>query len=413
MAMRLFLTLAILCGLYNKAYGRVSLDIDVKLKILNKPALKTIKSEDGDIIDCIDIYKQHAFDHPALRNHKIQMKPSVKFITKKTTIPNNGTSTAITSQIWSKSGRCPVGTIPVRRVSREDIRRASSPSHFGKKTHRRYSFLDKALEHKGNFNFTAEKIDQKQRHSEAFAATLGSNIIAAQSDINVWNPPRVQAGDYSTAQIWMISGTSATFESIEAGWMVNPGVFGDSRTRLFTYWTKDGYTSTGCFNLLCSGFVQTSEKLLLGGAVQPVSRTSGDQYQIFVGMSLDPASGNWWLSCGKNLVGYWPGTLFSSLQHRSGLVKWGGEVNSANVGMTKPHTKTAMGSGQWPLHLFREACYHTNIRIEDSSSQIKYPQYLSEFADEPNCYSTMLHRDTDTSEPKLFFGGPGQGLVCP
>ncbi|CAA7053443.1 unnamed protein product, partial [Microthlaspi erraticum] len=41
--MRLFLTLAILCVLYNEAYGKVSLDVDVKLKTLNKPALKTIK----------------------------------------------------------------------------------------------------------------------------------------------------------------------------------------------------------------------------------------------------------------------------------------------------------------------------------------------------------------------------------
>ncbi|CAH8362312.1 unnamed protein product, partial [Eruca vesicaria subsp. sativa] len=71
---RIFLTLAILCGLYNvnEAYGKATLDIDMKLKALNKPAVKTIKSEDGDIIDCVDIYKQHAFDHPALRNHKIQ-----------------------------------------------------------------------------------------------------------------------------------------------------------------------------------------------------------------------------------------------------------------------------------------------------------------------------------------------------
>jgi len=50
----------------------------------------------------------------------MQMKPSVDFGTKKTTIPNNGSSEQITSQIWSKSGNCPKGTIPVRRVSRED-----------------------------------------------------------------------------------------------------------------------------------------------------------------------------------------------------------------------------------------------------------------------------------------------------
>lgn len=95
------------------------------------------------------------------------MKPSVEFGTTKTTIPNNGSSEPITSQIWSKSGNCPIGTIPVRRVSREDISRASSLSHFGRKTPHRYSFLDNALQHKGNFNITAEKIKRGRLKSRS------------------------------------------------------------------------------------------------------------------------------------------------------------------------------------------------------------------------------------------------------
>ncbi|XP_039123920.1 uncharacterized protein LOC120260500 [Dioscorea cayenensis subsp. rotundata] len=48
--------------------------VEQKLKILNKPAVKSIKSEDGDIIDCVNIYKQPAFDHPLLKNHKIKVR---------------------------------------------------------------------------------------------------------------------------------------------------------------------------------------------------------------------------------------------------------------------------------------------------------------------------------------------------
>ncbi|ESQ32129.1 hypothetical protein EUTSA_v10004316mg [Eutrema salsugineum] len=411
--MRLYLTFAILCCFYNEAYGKVSLDIDMKLKTLNKPALKTIKSEDGDIIDCVNIHKQHAFDHPALRNHKIQMKPSVEFDTKKTNIPNNGSAKPITSQIWSKSGNCPIGTIPVRRVSREDISRASSPSHFGRKTPRRYNFLDNALQHKANFNLTAEKLTEPRpnNRSEAIIVALGFNYVGAQSDINVWNPPRVQAGDYSSAQIWLLGGLSDTFESIEAGWMVNPNVFGDSRTRLFAYWTRDAYTKTGCINLLCSGFVQTTTKFALGAAIDPVS-SFHEQYYISISMFLDPNSGNWWLTCGDNVMGYWPGTLFSSLKHSATAVQWGGEVYSPNV-MKKPHTKTPMGSGAWAYDLLGYACFHTNIRIKDFSLQIKYPQHLSEYVDEYNCYSTKLYRETYMSEPQFFFGGPGQNRFCP
>ncbi|KAJ0232390.1 AslB [Hirschfeldia incana] len=413
--MRLILIVAILCGFCNETYGKDSLDIDKKLRSLNKPALKTIKSEDGDVIDCIDIYTQHAFDHPALRNHKIQMNPSVEFDTKKTTIPNNGSSKPITSQIWSKSGTCPVGTIPVRRVNREDIMRASSPSHFGRKTHHRYNFLDNALQHKANFNLTAERIREpgSNNRSEAMIVALGFNYLGAQSDINIWNPPGVRAGDYSSAQISLIGGISNSFENIEAGWMVNPSVFGDSRTRLFASWTKDAYTSTGCINLLCSGFVQTTTKFALGAAIEPVSIARGDQFVIAVSMYLDPNSGNWWLTCGNNVMGYWPGTLFNGLKHSATAVQWGGEVYSPNGIMKKPHTKTPMGSGNWASSLWKRACFHTNLRIKDFSMQVKYPQYLGEYVDEHNCYSTQLHRDTYMSEPRFFFGGPGQNPLCP
>ncbi|XP_056863877.1 uncharacterized protein LOC108850237 [Raphanus sativus] len=357
--MRLILTFAILFGLCNEAYGKASIDIDMKLKALNKPALKTIKSEDGDIIDCVDIYKQHAFDHPALRNHKIQLKPSVEFGTTKTTIPNNGTSKPITSQSWTKSGTCPKGTIP-----------------------------------------------------EAILIAVGYNYVGAQSDINVWNPPRVQYHDYSSSQIWLIAGLSDQFETIEAGWVVNPHVFGDSRTRLFTYWTKDSYATTGCTNLLCSGFVQTTTSFALGAAVEPVSTPSSEQYHITVSMFLDPNTQNWWLTCGNNVLGYWPGNLFTYLKHSATAVQWGGEVYSANV-RKKPHTKTTMGSGRWPSYRYGEACFHTNVRIKDYSLQIKYPPYLSEYSDEYDCYSTKLNRETYRAEPMFFFGGPGQNRFCP
>uniref|UniRef100_I1NVP1 Neprosin activation peptide domain-containing protein n=1 Tax=Oryza glaberrima TaxID=4538 RepID=I1NVP1_ORYGL len=48
------------------------------LKRLNKPPLATIQSLDGDIIDCVHISRQPAFDHPLLKNHTIQMRPSIQ-----------------------------------------------------------------------------------------------------------------------------------------------------------------------------------------------------------------------------------------------------------------------------------------------------------------------------------------------
>lgn len=126
----------------------------------------------------------------------------------------------------------------------------------------------------------------------------------------------------------------------------------------------------------------------------------------------DPNNNNWWLTCGDNVMGYWPGKLFGYLSHSATAVQWGGEVYSPNV-FKKPHTITPMGSGQWASYLWAEASFHTNIRIKDYSLQIKYPKYLSEYSDEYDCYSTKLYRKTYKSEPQFFFGGPGRNRFCP
>nr|VDD09384.1 unnamed protein product [Brassica oleracea] len=52
--------------------GQREQEIELRLKQLNKQALKSIESSDGEIIDCIPIAKQPAFDHPMLKNHMIQ-----------------------------------------------------------------------------------------------------------------------------------------------------------------------------------------------------------------------------------------------------------------------------------------------------------------------------------------------------
>ncbi|CAI8587480.1 unnamed protein product [Vicia faba] len=50
------------------------LELERQLNILNKPPIKSIHTKSGYIIDCIDINKQPAFNHPLLKNHKLQRK---------------------------------------------------------------------------------------------------------------------------------------------------------------------------------------------------------------------------------------------------------------------------------------------------------------------------------------------------
>jgi hypothetical protein len=43
---------------------------------------------------------------------------------------------------------------------------------------------------------------------------------------------------------------------------------------------SDDYQGTGCYNLLCSGLVQTSSKIAIGAAISPTSTYNGGQFDI-------------------------------------------------------------------------------------------------------------------------------------
>ncbi|KAJ6424019.1 hypothetical protein OIU84_024904 [Salix udensis] len=112
------------------------------LKRLNKPPVKTIKSPDGDIIDCVDITHQPAFDHPLVKNHTIQMGPSFRpegVVSGESDVVSAVKESRSVSQLWHLNGRCQEGTIPIRRTKRSDILRASSIERFGKKKKKKSS----------------------------------------------------------------------------------------------------------------------------------------------------------------------------------------------------------------------------------------------------------------------------------
>nr|XP_016475958.1 PREDICTED: uncharacterized protein LOC107797575 [Nicotiana tabacum] len=93
--------------------------------------VKSIQSEDGDVIDCIDIFKQPALSHPALKNHKIQMRPSDNPVMENslTTKTDQKFYKFVTTQIWQKNGNCPKGTVPIRRTQKKKDQ-LKKPSFF-------------------------------------------------------------------------------------------------------------------------------------------------------------------------------------------------------------------------------------------------------------------------------------------
>ncbi|XP_038723189.1 uncharacterized protein LOC120014982 isoform X2 [Tripterygium wilfordii] len=309
------------------------------------------------------------------------------------------------TQLWQLNGRCPQGTVPIRRITEEDILRASSIERFGMKrpnTIPRTSPTDF-----GDDSYVHE-------YAIAYIEGNGEKYYGAKGILNVWKPNTQGFVEFSCAQLWLLGGPLETgkLNTLEAGWQVNPLLFGDNNTRIFIYWTNDGYQTNGCYNMLCSGFVQVNNGISMGAQISPVSEYGGSQFDILVYIWKDPKQGNWWLQFGNEKpLGYWPASLFPYLNDSATMIEWGGEIiNEQNDGQ---HTTTQMGSGHFPGEGFHKAAFFRNLKYIDNSNVPRDPRGFSTLLQQSsNCYDIQRHNDR-VWEYAFFYGGPGRNPNCP
>ncbi|XP_031474562.1 uncharacterized protein LOC116246823 [Nymphaea colorata] len=359
-----------------------------------KPPVKTIKvafliREDGELIDCIDIYSQPAFGHPALKNHTIQMEPSsgAEGIARRETSEGKGN--------WWRS-RCPPGTVPVPRPP-------SPISPF----------------------FTSKFVDRKgYLHEHAYLYERGV-FHGTEARFNVWNPQTEgQNGEFSLAQLWIVN-DSSDWNSIEAGWHVFPSLNGDSQPRLFVYWTRDNYGSTGCYNLKCPGFVQVSDQISPVMAISPVSAYEGEQlfidllvFKLGVGPQFDMGlmnSSSVLTPARNSCVEF--SYNWQKIQRKppnitaANLLEWGGEVSRWANG---PRLATKMGSGHFPSE-GRDgiSCSVKNIEcLNATTNAFVQPTAAVAVAKVRNCYDINNVGSTATDGYVIYFGGPGKSDIC-
>ncbi|XVF50346.1 hypothetical protein PTKIN_Ptkin04bG0089900 [Pterospermum kingtungense] len=362
--------------------------INAYLKKINKPAVKTIQSPDGDIIDCVLSHLQPAFDHPELRGQKPLDPPA------RPKGHNSSEAVSESFQLWTDSGEfCPEGTVPIRRTTEKDILRASSVRRYGRRRHVRRDSTGSGHEH-------------------AVVFVNGDQYYGAKASLNVWAPRVTNEYEFSLSQIWVISGSFGNdLNTIEAGWQVSPELYGDNYPRFFTYWTTDAYQATGCYNLLCSGFVQTNNKIAIGAAISPRSSYNSRQFDIGLMVWKDPKHGHWWLEFGSGLlVGYWPAFLFSHLRSHANMIQFGGEiVNTRSSGF---HTSTQMGSGHFAEEGFGKSAYFRNLQTVDWDNNLLPLTNLRQLADHSNCYDIRQGRN-NVWGTYFYYGGPGRNVRCP
>ncbi|PWA94408.1 hypothetical protein CTI12_AA062420 [Artemisia annua] len=359
--------------------------VNARLEKINKPFVKSIESPDGDIIDCVLFNLQPALDLPKLKGAILSMDPPE--------LPKGYDNTRAESeikQIWNSNGEsCPNGTIPIRRTSASEILKSISISEFVKRAR-------------------TKDIPPSNGHEHAIGYVIPGKVYGAKALLNVW-APNVVGNDFSNSQIWVFSDVpNYGVNTVEAGWHVIPSIYKNNAPRLFIYWTPDGYKS-GCYNLLCPGFIQISRRVSLGAAFGPVSKYNGQQYESVFMIWKDPRSGNWWLKVGNELIGYWPQTLFTCLRDHATTIEFGGEVYSGNSGK---HTSTQMGSGHFPGEGFGKAAFARSLEVVNEDNSLSRVSNLNLLTDKSSCYDVKKGY-SDTWGNYIYFGGPGNNPNCP
>ncbi|MCL7030323.1 hypothetical protein MKW94_003391 [Papaver nudicaule] len=365
------------------------MELERQLKILNKKPITTISTKYGDTIDCIDIYKQPAFDHPLLKNHKIQMVPST--ILEETTSQNIPSSIFWDSKLDNgfQNERCPQGTVPIRRTKKEDLLNAQY-------------LLQKTYPMQTN-SYTLSPVNHHFVSVEEF--NEGKTYFGSAAEISV-HGFALNDNQFSTAQIWIQNGPTEKINSIEFGWMTYPALFGDNRSRTFGYWTSDGHQQTGCFNVLCPGFVQVNKDLFLGAKINHVSVYGEDPWLLDFKVHRDQETGNWWLTTDR-VIGYWPKEIFTHLANNASIIRYGG------VAGAKPQTPTPpMGNGYLPqLQDYSKTAFMSSMKYVNEKGQtvnINPDRIQTKYDTTLNCYNILFAGNIGGEwEISMAYGGPG------
>ncbi|CAL9223702.1 unnamed protein product [Arabidopsis halleri] len=370
-------------------------ELEKLLNHINKPAIKSFQTKHGYILDCIDIQKQLAFDHPLLKNHSIQLKPTT--IPKWTRDKNTYQKSSSLPFRQDDDISCPLGTVIIKRTTLEELIQFQRMKSLGFKYTTSKDNIHNIL------NMTGRHFAIAEYYKDNYGAT---------GNINIWDPP-VEPDQYSLASIYVENGFRDDLQSISAGWIVSPKL-NQNHSGLFTYWTADGHEKTGCYNTVCPGFVQVSSKLALGSLAKPVSIYGGEQYSLeAIIYQQDNVTGHWWFLLKNEPVGYWPRSLFhvQGLANGASRVFWGGEVFNA----VKQRINPIMGSGHFPQEGFKKAAFVNGLKVIDREvEKIRSPptKDLILFANTPKCYKVVTKSGVGEEwSSAIYYGGPGGCII--
>ncbi|XP_042446366.1 uncharacterized protein LOC122031307 [Zingiber officinale] len=335
-----------------------------------------------DLFDCVDMYKQPAFDHPLLKNHTLQLKPS--------SLPKGIKLAKVKpASFYGFNDTCPFGTILIHRAHKQDLIES---------LHLRNQFRAQVI---------ADNPIAKGSHY-AIIQTEHGPFYGAYAKMATYKLPDLQAGQTSSSTIYLFGDTNVPnneLNVIQAGWHVSTVLYNISYPRFFTYWTSDGYEKIGCGNLLCAGFISTTNIYGSGSFIPEFSTYDGEQKYLAILIARDSITGSWWVTYDDRLpLGYFPKELLPKMDDYSDAIQMGGHVYSPLNVPSPP-----MGSGHPTNEGRNKAAYFIQVQSVDQSNNLDLNVYYvrSKF-DIDNYYNIADdHYANDKDKYVFAYGGTG------
>jgi len=347
--------------------------------------------EAGQVFDCVPIEQQ-----PALKatGGRPATPPSIPPRSSPAAQPPVVSAAAPAAERKDRYGNdltCPGGTVPLRRVTLEEITRFETLAHFLRKH---------GQPRRRQGSIVAPEADATP-HEYAHASQRVNNI-GGHSVLGLWAPAVASPSIFSLSQHWYVNDTQGPVQTVEVGWQVYPGMYGHAQPVLFTYWTADGYNNTGAYNNTAGNFVQVGATYAPGMALETWSQVGGAQVELELLVMLQ--NGNWWVfvngTDAASAMGYYPTSLYNGgpLANGATVVDYGGET--VGQGQYPP-----MGSGEFSARGYKYAAYHRNIYFLTSATT-STDASLTAYQSTPASYTIDVANSNGWGE-YFYFGGPG------
>nr|TKW19597.1 hypothetical protein SEVIR_4G030800v2 [Setaria viridis] len=378
---------------------------------------KTIESDDGDVIDCVDVYQQPAFKHVLPGTEVLRPEPerSMRAMAAAASLSDH---TQERQPTWRKHGSCPPGTVAIRRDSphaRPEVARRASP--FRRPAGAGSSSMQPQLP-----ELYMDNMKGKVEVAAAYACNQA--YLGARATVPYW---KVDVHPDELSMNYLLVGHTldnrfrpfpggqpppVLNNQIAVGLVAWPALYGDSLSRLFVYYSNDGGVNNNCFNLDCAGFHLYPSSYALGSSVSNAdSQVGGERYGVPVGIHRDPTGEIWVVTVSDHPIGYYPETVFDTTFPEAFYVEMGGRVLDTRPGGN--HTSTPMGNGIPSCAGSRFAAtimdYHavgyTGVLVNDKADRT--------VTTTPSCYGAKpLGPDpTRANGYNVAYGGPG-GIYC-